>query len=161
VPVGDAGLQSKLRNGILRHERCCWEAYDGGRCGAVVAGRGFAYYPTLTGVPQSEIPCILLSGAAPPTTPRSPRPPLHLLHRTYKQTTSTPSAKQTVSTAIMGGETVKEEKLKSSYPTRAPKPVGQLIHAIYKERLEMFYSGGQYESKNLRAYVAHGLSMCH
>lgn len=54
----------------------------------------------------------------------------------------------------MGGETVKEEKLKSSYPTRAPKPVGQLIHAIYKERLEMFYSGGQYESKNLRAYVA-------
>jgi alpha-mannosidase len=61
----------------------------------------------------------------------------------------------------MGGETFKEEKLKSSYPTRAAKPVGALIPDIYKNRLEMFYSGGQYESKNLKAYATHDLCASH
>lgn len=57
----------------------------------------------------------------------------------------------------MGGETLTEGKLKSSYPTRAAKPVGALIPDIYKDRLEMFYSGGQYELNNLRAYATHDL----
>jgi hypothetical protein len=68
--------------------------------------------------------------------------------------------KQTVTTAIMGGESFKKEKLKSSYPTRAAHPVGQMIPDIYKERMDMFYSGGQYESKNLRAYTT-PITTCH
>ena len=51
----------------------------------------------------------------------------------------------------MGGETFEVPKLKSSYPKLSAHPVGQWIPNIYKDRIAMFYGGGQYESKNLRA----------
>jgi alpha-mannosidase len=53
----------------------------------------------------------------------------------------------------MGGETFEVAKLKSSYPKLSAHPVGQWIPNIYKDRIAQFYSGGQYEGKNLRAYV--------
>lgn len=49
-----------------------------------------------------------------------------------------------------GGEKLKS---KSSYPTLAPRPVGQWISKIYKDRIKTFYSKGQYEKYNLQAYV--------
>ena len=51
----------------------------------------------------------------------------------------------------MGGETAKTEKPKSTYPKLSDHPVGQWIPNIYKDRISQFYSGGQYESKNLKA----------
>ena len=51
----------------------------------------------------------------------------------------------------MGGETVTMKKPKSTYPVQAVKPVGKLISSIYKERINQFYSGGQYEKMNLLA----------
>jgi hypothetical protein len=56
-----------------------------------------------------------------------------------------------ITDAIMGGETVETEKPKSTYPKLSAHPVGQWIPNIYKDRIGMFYSGGQYEKKNLRA----------
>jgi alpha-mannosidase len=51
----------------------------------------------------------------------------------------------------MGGETIPKEELKSSYPVRSEGPVGKWIPSIYRDRIAMFYGGGQYEHKNLRA----------
>ncbi|KAK0618135.1 glycoside hydrolase family 38 protein [Bombardia bombarda] len=58
----------------------------------------------------------------------------------------------------MGGETPIRRKPHSDYPAQAPKPVGQLISGIYKERIGQFYSGGQWESVNLRAMMNEGVA---
>lgn len=55
--------------------------------------------------------------------------------------------------SIMGGETVETAKPESTYPQLSAKPVGQWIPSIYKNRIGAFYGGGQYETKNLRAYA--------
>ncbi|KAM9884123.1 hypothetical protein VD0002_g3775 [Verticillium dahliae] len=47
----------------------------------------------------------------------------------------------------MGGG--RQVKSKSSYPTLAQRPVGQHISKIYKDRIKVFYSTGQYEKQNL------------
>ncbi|PQE27187.1 putative alpha-mannosidase protein [Rutstroemia sp. NJR-2017a WRK4] len=56
----------------------------------------------------------------------------------------------------MGGETIPKEELKSSYPVRSEGPVGKWIPNIYRDRIAMFYGGGQYEHKNLRAMLTEG-----
>jgi alpha-mannosidase len=56
----------------------------------------------------------------------------------------------------MGGETSESETPKSTYPKLSAHPVGKWIPNIYRDRIGMFYSRGQYESKNLRAYVKDG-----
>ncbi|KAL2270134.1 hypothetical protein VTJ83DRAFT_2318 [Remersonia thermophila] len=53
----------------------------------------------------------------------------------------------------MGGQTPDQMGPKSDYPLRAPKPVGQMISKIYRDRISQFYSGGQYEHQNLRAMI--------
>lgn len=54
----------------------------------------------------------------------------------------------------MGGETFDVKGPRpNDYPLRAPKPVGQLISHIYKDRIAQFYNGGQYEHQNLRAMM--------
>lgn len=53
----------------------------------------------------------------------------------------------------MGGETRTQMGPRSDYPLRAPKPVGQMITNIYRDRLNQFTSGGQYERQNLRAMM--------
>ena len=53
----------------------------------------------------------------------------------------------------MGGETAESAKLKSTYPKLSEKPIGQWIPNLYKDRISQFYSGGQYEGKNLKAYA--------
>ncbi|KAK3904849.1 glycoside hydrolase [Staphylotrichum tortipilum] len=53
----------------------------------------------------------------------------------------------------MGGESRAQRGPISDYPLRAPRPVGQLISNIYRDRINQFYSGGQYESHNLRAMM--------
>ncbi|TVY62333.1 Alpha-mannosidase [Lachnellula suecica] len=58
----------------------------------------------------------------------------------------------------MGGETFEVPKLKSSYPKLSSHPVGQWIPNIYKDRIGMFYGGGQYEHKNLRAMMNEGVA---
>lgn len=45
-----------------------------------------------------------------------------------------------------GGE---DNSSKSSYPVLAPRPVGQWISKLYRDRLSQFTSRGQYESQNL------------
>lgn len=50
----------------------------------------------------------------------------------------------------MGGDLNQIARHKSEYPQLAAHPVGQWIPQIYKERISQFYSGGQYEHKNLR-----------
>ncbi|KAK3300935.1 glycosyl hydrolases family 38 N-terminal domain-containing protein [Chaetomium fimeti] len=57
----------------------------------------------------------------------------------------------------MGGETRVQKGPRSDYPLRAPKPVGQMISKIYKERIGQFYAGGQYEHQNLRAMMNEGV----
>ncbi|KAK3394692.1 glycoside hydrolase family 38 protein [Podospora didyma] len=61
----------------------------------------------------------------------------------------------------MGGQTPFQTKPTTDYPTRAPKPVGQLISGIYKERIGQFYDGGQWEHNNLRAMMNEGIAMGH
>lgn len=51
----------------------------------------------------------------------------------------------------MGGETLPIIQSKGTYPKLSAHPVGQWISHIYKDRIGMFYGGGQYESNNLRA----------
>ncbi len=51
----------------------------------------------------------------------------------------------------MGGEIVHNPKPKGVYPKLSAHPVGQWIPNIYKDRIGMFYGGGQYDGKNLRA----------
>ncbi|KAK4188395.1 alpha-mannosidase [Podospora australis] len=53
----------------------------------------------------------------------------------------------------MGGGTPQDMCSRSEYPLRAPKPVGQLISNIYKDRINQFTTGGQWESRNLRAMM--------
>lgn len=53
----------------------------------------------------------------------------------------------------MGGETRAQKGPRSDYPLRAPKPVGQMISKIYRDRINQFYAGGQYEHQNLRAMM--------
>ena len=49
----------------------------------------------------------------------------------------------------MGGGDKNPKTTESSYPVLAPKPVGQWISNIYRERIGQFYSGGQWEKVNL------------
>ena len=49
----------------------------------------------------------------------------------------------------MGGG--QDSSATSSYPVLAPRPVGQRITKLYKDRLNQFTSSGQYESQNLLA----------
>jgi alpha-mannosidase len=56
----------------------------------------------------------------------------------------------------MGGETPTDKKPKSSYPSQAPKPVGQWISKLYKDRINQFTGGGQYEKYNLNAMMYEG-----
>jgi alpha-mannosidase len=56
----------------------------------------------------------------------------------------------------MGGETPTLKKPQSSYPAQAPKPVGQLISNLYKDRINQFTGGGQYEKRNLNAMMYEG-----
>jgi alpha-mannosidase len=42
---------------------------------------------------------------------------------------------------------------RTDYPLQAPKPVGQMISKIYKDRINQFYSDGQYEHQTLRAMM--------
>jgi alpha-mannosidase len=56
----------------------------------------------------------------------------------------------------MGGETQTQKKPKSDYPAQAPKPVGQWISNIYKDRINQFTAGGQYEKYNLNAMMYEG-----
>lgn len=49
----------------------------------------------------------------------------------------------------MGGGA--DSSVSGSYPVLAPRPVGQWISKLYKDRLNQFTSGGQYESQNLLA----------
>ncbi len=50
---------------------------------------------------------------------------------------------------IMGGGDSAPPVAGLSTPFLAPKPVGQWISPIYRERLEQFYTGGQWEKFNL------------
>ncbi|KAI8208184.1 Alpha-mannosidase [Colletotrichum sp. SAR 10_86] len=54
----------------------------------------------------------------------------------------------------MGGG--RELKNKSDYPALAQRPVGQWISNIYKERINQFYSSGQWEKYNLLAMMTEG-----
>ncbi|UQC80066.1 glycosyl hydrolase family 38 [Colletotrichum lupini] len=54
----------------------------------------------------------------------------------------------------MGGG--KELKSKSSYPALASRPVGQWISKLYKDRINQFYSTGQWEKHNLLAMMTEG-----
>jgi len=56
----------------------------------------------------------------------------------------------------MGGETASQKKPQTDYPILAPKPVGQLISNIYKDRISQFYARGQWENNNLLAMMAEG-----
>ncbi|KAK0731611.1 glycoside hydrolase family 38 protein [Lasiosphaeris hirsuta] len=58
----------------------------------------------------------------------------------------------------MGGETYTQKKPRSEYPLRAPKPVGQLISGIYRDRISQFYSRGQWEHNNLLAMMNEGVA---
>jgi alpha-mannosidase len=56
----------------------------------------------------------------------------------------------------MGGETHTQWKPASSYPEQAPKPVGKWISNLYKDRINQFTAGGQYEKQNLNAMMYEG-----
>ncbi|KAJ1331150.1 alpha-mannosidase [Microdochium nivale] len=58
----------------------------------------------------------------------------------------------------MGGERSVTPKLASSYPIHAPAPVGKRITRIYKERINQFYSHGQWEKQNLLAMMHEGVA---
>ncbi|KAK4165681.1 alpha-mannosidase [Cladorrhinum sp. PSN259] len=53
----------------------------------------------------------------------------------------------------MGGKGPFRDGPQSDYPTLAPKPVGQLITKIYKDRINQLMSTGQWENVNLRAML--------
>ncbi|KAI9711381.1 MAG: Glycoside hydrolase, 38 vacuolar alpha mannosidase [Chrysothrix sp. TS-e1954] len=53
----------------------------------------------------------------------------------------------------MGGE---QARSSSDYPKLAAGPVGKQIHNIYKDRLQMFTSSGQYESQSLLSIMYEG-----
>ncbi|KAL2017493.1 hypothetical protein VTK56DRAFT_2035 [Thermocarpiscus australiensis] len=59
----------------------------------------------------------------------------------------------------MGGETRSQKGPRSDYPLLAPRPVGQLISNIYKDRISQFYADGQYEHQNLRAMMKEAVAL--
>ncbi|KAJ2905043.1 alpha-mannosidase [Zalerion maritima] len=61
----------------------------------------------------------------------------------------------------MGGEKGEAHKVEGSYPLRAPKPVGQRISNIYRDRIAQFYSHGQWEKVNLNAMMNEGTASGH
>ncbi|KAI0972557.1 glycoside hydrolase family 38 protein [Xylaria arbuscula] len=58
----------------------------------------------------------------------------------------------------MGGENTTPKAVAGEYPVRAPAPVGKRISRIYKERIEQFYSKGQWEKRNLLAMMYEGVA---
>ncbi|KAJ8126457.1 hypothetical protein O1611_g7180 [Lasiodiplodia mahajangana] len=58
----------------------------------------------------------------------------------------------------MGGETKAQKSVATEYPIRAPAPVGKRISRIYKERIEQFYSTGQWQKQNLLAMMYEGIT---
>ncbi|KAI1322210.1 glycoside hydrolase family 38 protein [Xylariaceae sp. FL0255] len=61
----------------------------------------------------------------------------------------------------MGGESKKSKVLPAEYPIRAPGPVGKRISKLYKDRVEQFYSTGQWEKQNLLAMMYEGIASGH
>ena len=61
----------------------------------------------------------------------------------------------------MGGEKDVARKPESSYPVRAPRPVGQRINNIYRDRISQFYSHGQWEKNNLIAMMKEAVADGH
>ncbi|KAI1437554.1 glycosyl hydrolase family 38 domain-containing protein [Xylaria sp. CBS 124048] len=57
----------------------------------------------------------------------------------------------------MGGETAPPKAPVAEYPIRAAAPVGKRISRIYKERIQQFYSTGQWENQNLLAMMYEGV----
>ncbi|KAI0400316.1 glycosyl hydrolase family 38 domain-containing protein [Xylaria palmicola] len=57
----------------------------------------------------------------------------------------------------MGGETTTPKAVAAEYPVRARVPVGKRISRIYKDRIEQFYSTGQWEKQNLLAMMYEGV----
>ncbi|KAI1082870.1 glycoside hydrolase family 38 protein [Whalleya microplaca] len=58
----------------------------------------------------------------------------------------------------MGGETTKPKVAAAEFPVRAVAPVGKRIAHIYKERIEQFYSKGQFDQRNLLAMMNEGVA---
>ncbi|KAI1263117.1 glycoside hydrolase family 38 protein [Xylariaceae sp. FL1019] len=58
----------------------------------------------------------------------------------------------------MGGETTKPVAPLAEYPVRAVRPVGKRISKLYKDRIEQFYSSGQWEKRNLLAMMFEGVA---
>ncbi|KAI1489751.1 glycosyl hydrolases family 38 N-terminal domain-containing protein [Biscogniauxia mediterranea] len=58
----------------------------------------------------------------------------------------------------MGGETTVPKGIAAEYPAQAPGPVGKRISKIYKERIQQFYSSGQWEKRNLLAMMFEGVA---
>ncbi|KAI0594457.1 glycosyl hydrolases family 38 N-terminal domain-containing protein [Biscogniauxia sp. FL1348] len=58
----------------------------------------------------------------------------------------------------MGGETTVPKVIATEYPAQAPGPVGKRISKIYKERIQQFYSSGQWEKRNLLAMMFEGVA---
>lgn len=58
----------------------------------------------------------------------------------------------------MGGGDPSQVKPQADYPIRAPKPVGQLIPRIYKDRISQFTARGQWEHNNLIAMMDEGIA---
>ncbi|KAM7206663.1 alpha-mannosidase [Rhypophila sp. PSN 637] len=57
-----------------------------------------------------------------------------------------------------GGDPSSQVKPQADYPVRAPKPVGQLIPRIYKDRIGQFSAGGQWQQQNLLAMMYEGVA---
>jgi len=54
----------------------------------------------------------------------------------------------------MGGDTNRAGMATSSYPQLVKGPVGKQIEPLYRDRLNQFTSGGQYQGQNLLSYVS-------
>lgn len=83
-----------------------------------------------------ELDSLVVDDDTLPSPPSSP-PPVYIV-------------KAVNNLAAMGGES-KPAAAPKPYPVQAPKPVGQWISGIYRDRLNQLLSGGQYESQNLLA----------
>ncbi|ORY60182.1 glycosyl hydrolase family 38 domain-containing protein [Pseudomassariella vexata] len=63
----------------------------------------------------------------------------------------------------MGGERTEPKSASASaaiasYPAQAPGPVGKRISKLYKDRINQFYSRGQWENQNLLAMMYEGVA---
>ncbi|KAI0008025.1 glycoside hydrolase family 38 protein [Xylariaceae sp. FL0662B] len=58
----------------------------------------------------------------------------------------------------MGGETTTPKVALTEFPTRSRAPIGKRITNIYKERIEQFYSKGQFQQRNLLAMMNEGVA---